>query len=125
MLGAENTDARIVGDAQLPDVVVAAAYGTHLLGGRLHGGKQRQALGFRVVTQLFEGAANRAGRLAEVRLQLGVQDVPGTVRGGHSATIHNTPVHSVSARAEARSARRTLGSRVRFGPLSISHVGFL
>ena len=49
MLGAENADARVVGDAQLPDVVVAAACDTHLLGGRLHGGEQRQALGFRVV----------------------------------------------------------------------------
>ena len=49
MLGAENADTRVVGDAQLPDVVVAAACGTHLLGGRLHGGEQRQALGVRVV----------------------------------------------------------------------------
>ena len=125
MFGAENANARVVGDAQLPDVVVAAACGTHLLGGRLHGGEQRQALGIRVVAQLFEGAANRPGRLAEVRLKLGVQDVPGTVRSGHSATIHNTPVHSVSARAKARSTRRALGPRVRFGSLSISHVGFL
>ena len=39
MLGAENAYARVVGDAQLPDVVVAAACGTHLLGGRLHGGE--------------------------------------------------------------------------------------
>ena len=39
MFGAENADTRIVGDAQLPDVVVAAACGTHLLGGRLHGGE--------------------------------------------------------------------------------------
>ena len=39
MLGAENADARVVGDAQLPDVVVAAACGAHLLGGRLHGGE--------------------------------------------------------------------------------------
>ena len=39
MFGAENADARVVGDAQLPDIVVAAACGTHLLGGRLHGGE--------------------------------------------------------------------------------------